>query len=158
MRNEEHGGARDRAQLLDERDDVALDCHVEAARRLVCEDEGGVAGKSEGDHHPLAHAAGQFVRVLVQHALAKPHPADRRSSALAGLVTPDILMSCDSLGDLPANLQGRVDRHAGILEHHGDLAAAKRPHIALALREKVLTAERDPPGDAGSPRQQSDDG
>ena len=55
--------------VLQEVEDLGLHGHVEGGRRLVGEQQAGTAGQGEGDHHALAHAARQLVRVLVEAPL-----------------------------------------------------------------------------------------
>ena len=49
-------------------EDLRLDRHVERRGRLVGEQELRVAGQRHRDHHALAHAAGELVRVVVEAA------------------------------------------------------------------------------------------
>ena len=67
----ELGGAVVNLQRLDEPEHLALHGDVEGGRRFVGDDQLGLAGKGDGDQHALAHAAGQLVRVLPQHALGR---------------------------------------------------------------------------------------
>ena len=67
-------------QLLEQLEDLGLRHHVERRRRLVADDQLRVAGERERDHHALAHAARELVRVL---AGARRADADvARSSSL----------------------------------------------------------------------------
>ena len=52
------------AQLVEELEDLGLDRHVEGGRRLVGDEQLGLAGERHGDHDPLAHAARELVGVL----------------------------------------------------------------------------------------------
>ena len=70
-------------------EDLRLHGDVEGGGRLVGEQQRRAAGQGDGDHHALAHAAGQLVRVLVEPALGLGD-ADvveqlRRRSAVASL-------------------------------------------------------------------------
>ena len=56
-------------QPPDQLEDLRLDRHVERCRGLVGEDQLRVAGQCDGDHHTLAHAAGELVRVVVETVL-----------------------------------------------------------------------------------------
>ena len=56
-------------------EDLRLDRHVERRRRLVGDQELGLAGDGHGDHHPLAHAARELVREGVE-ALFRRRDAD----------------------------------------------------------------------------------
>ena len=51
-------------QEPDQRQDLRLDRHVERGGRLVGDQQPRLAGKRHGDHHALAHAARQLVRIL----------------------------------------------------------------------------------------------
>ena len=53
--------------------------HVEAGRRLVSDEQSGIAGKRHRDHHALAHAAGEFERIGLVAALrvGDAHAAER---------------------------------------------------------------------------------
>ena len=57
-------------QLGEQREDLILDRDVERRRRLVGEQQLRPGGDRDRDHHPLAHAAAELVRVGVEPALA----------------------------------------------------------------------------------------
>ena len=57
-------------QILHQLEDLRLDGDVERGGRLVGDDELGIAGEPDRDHHALAHAAGELVRILLQPPLA----------------------------------------------------------------------------------------
>ena len=52
-------------------EDLGLDGHVERGGRLVGDEQLGLAGERHGDHHPLAHAARELVRVRVDARLGR---------------------------------------------------------------------------------------
>ena len=54
------------AQAVEQFEDLGLHRHVERGRRLVGDEYFGLRGERDGDHHPLAHAAAQLVRILVE--------------------------------------------------------------------------------------------
>ena len=60
---------KSRAELADQRQDLRLDRHVERRRRLVRDQQVGVARERHRDHHALAHAARELVRVVVDAPL-----------------------------------------------------------------------------------------
>ncbi|MCY1502285.1 hypothetical protein D9M68_363810 [compost metagenome] len=64
--DEQHRGAFLLLQHFDQVEDLALDGDVERRRRLVGDQQLRTACKRHGDHHALAHAAGEAVRVLVE--------------------------------------------------------------------------------------------
>ena len=61
-------------QIEQQLEDLVLDGDVQRRRRLVGDEQLGPAGKGHGDHHPLPHAAGEFMRPGV-------HPPCRRGHA-----------------------------------------------------------------------------
>ena len=73
--HEDHGRAGLVAQVAHALEDLRLDRHVERRRGLVGDQHGRVARQRERDHHPLAHAARELVRVVVD-ALAGARDAD----------------------------------------------------------------------------------
>ena len=67
---------KSRRSVADQLEDLRLDRHVERRRRLVGDQEVGVARERHRDHHALAHAARELVRVVVD-AHARLGDADR---------------------------------------------------------------------------------
>ena len=61
-------------QVAHQVEDLRLDGHVQRRGRLVGDQQLRIAGQRHGDHHALAHAAGQLVRILA-------HPPRRRRNA-----------------------------------------------------------------------------
>ena len=70
---------------LEQVEDLRLHGHVERGGRLVGEQQLRAARQGDRDHDPLAHAAGQLVRVLAQAPLGLGD-ADRREQRERGLV------------------------------------------------------------------------
>ena len=63
-------------------EDLRLRRHVERRRRLVGDQQVGIVDQRHRDHHALAHAAGELVRVVVDPALGA-RDADRAAAARA---------------------------------------------------------------------------
>ena len=80
------------AQLGQQRHDLRLHGDVERGGRLVGDQQARIAGERHGDHHALAHAARQLVRIVAQplrgvgdaHALERFLGRRRRRRAGAG--------------------------------------------------------------------------
>ena len=83
-------------------EDLRLDRHVERRGRFVGDQQRGAAGQRHGDHHALAHAARELVRIGVG-PLARPRecrprravrpprsPAGRQPSAVCSTITSAI--------------------------------------------------------------------
>ena len=61
--DEQHRHAELGLQVLEQLEDLRLHGDVERGRRLVGDQEVGAIGERHGDHHPLALAAGELVRI-----------------------------------------------------------------------------------------------
>src|SRR3984893_1691012 len=149
------------AQLLQERDDLRLDRHVERRGRLVGDDQLRVAGERKGDHHALAHAAGEMVRIMVE-ALGRRGNADfgqELDRPRARLARRQRAMRGDGLDQLAADAVERVEAGERVLEDGADALAADP---AQRLRRQVIDAlagEQDAAGgDAAGRVDQADDG
>ncbi len=88
VRDQHHRRAVLLAQALEQRDDLRLDRHVERGGRLVGDDQPGFGSQRQRDHHALAHAARELVRVLVDALLGGRDAGflEQADRALAGLV------------------------------------------------------------------------
>jgi hypothetical protein len=64
MGDQDDGGSEPAAQLPQQVENAGLDGDVERCRGLVGDQDLGVARKGHRDHHALAHAARELVRVL----------------------------------------------------------------------------------------------
>ena len=72
--------------------DLGLDRHVERGGRLVGDQQVGVPRERHRDHHALAHAAGELVRVVVEPGgrRAGCRPVEQLDRALARLGLRDV--------------------------------------------------------------------
>jgi hypothetical protein len=87
VRDQDDRGAEIAAHLAHQLQDLRLHGHVERGGRLVGDQEVRAAQHGRGDHHPLAHAAGELVRVHV-HALRRlgdVHRIEQLDAALRAL-------------------------------------------------------------------------
>jgi hypothetical protein len=137
--NEDHGSARLLAQVAHALQDLGLDRDVQRRGRLVSDQNRRVARERERDHHPLAHAARELVRVAVD-PLARPrdaHPFEQLHGALQRLLLGQPLVLLDLLDDLLADLLHRVQRGHRVLEDHGDLGAAHPAQLLLAGADQL---------------------
>ena len=75
VRDQDHGGPALRLQLADQVEDLRLRRDVERRRRLVGDEKRGLVDERHRDHHALAHAARELVRVVVDAPLG-PRDAD----------------------------------------------------------------------------------
>jgi hypothetical protein len=143
----QHSGPFCRAQVANEIEDLGLHGHVERRRRLVGEKQVRITGQCDGDHDPLAHAAGELMRVILHAALGRRHTdACQRLDGAALRVPPGgAFVEHEHLGDLPANRRNRVQCRHGLLEDHGDPSAAQVAHRRGRESLNLLAVEADPP-------------
>ncbi len=134
MRHEQHRHLPLLAQPQQQIDDLRLHGHVERRRGLVGDQQLRTARERHGDHHALAHAAREFVRVGVDPLLGTrdAHLSQRLDRAPASLGLAHRLMREDLLHDLGPDAVHGVQRAHRILEHHGDALAADRAQFRIA--------------------------
>ena len=60
---------RRRLQLLEKLEDLRLDGDIQRGGRLVGDEQVRLVGERHGDHHALALAAGELVRIALQPRL-----------------------------------------------------------------------------------------
>src|SRR5215218_1222752 len=143
--DEQHGHAAVALQALEQRQHLRLHRDVECGGRLVGDQHRGAAGDRHGDHHALAHAAGELVRIGVEPATGVGH-ADQLEQFVgtgAGLATAEIGVRRQDLGDLLLDRGDRVQRAHRVLEDHADLLAPDVEHGLLAHRHDVAAVELD---------------
>ncbi len=143
VRDDDQRDAEPAGQLLHQLEDLRLDRHVERRRRLVGDDQLGVAGQCDRDHDALAHAARELMRILFQAALGVGDADQAQQLDRAALRSRDIAaaMLLDRLGDLPPDGQDRVQRGHRLLEHHADLAAAHLAHLFFGQQHQIAAGK-----------------
>ena len=148
-------------QVAQEVDDLGLDRHVEGGRGLVGDDHLRVVDQGHGDHHALAHATGELVRVGLQ-ALLRVGDADPVEHLLGpgqGGLLVQRLVDLDGLDQLLADLVERVQRAQRILEDHRHLLAAQLADAIVGRGDQLLAVEPDLAGDVrGLAVEQAHDG
>ena len=77
MGDEQDGQAELFLELPEQVEEFGLDDHVQRGGRFVGDDEFGPQRQGQGDHDPLAHAAGHLVRIFLEALLPDPQPLDQ---------------------------------------------------------------------------------
>ena len=138
-------GAR---MVEDEIENRRLGGRVEPGRRLVGDEQRRVAGKRDGDHHALAHAAGELARIGpgARLRLGNADCGERRVDRFVELAGAEAAMLADHVADLAADRAQRIERRARILEDDADLATAEAGPAAPLWSGQVDAAEGEPLG------------
>ena len=143
--DEDDRGAELAGQLGHLVEDEALDRDVERGRRLVGEHQLGTAGEGHGDEHPLAHPAGELVRVLVDAGggVGDAGPLEQRDRLGARRGTSGAAVHLEGLDDLGADRHHGVEAGHRVLGDHPDPSAADPAQRALVGGGQVEVAEVD---------------
>jgi len=130
-------------QVADQVEDLALDGDVEGRGRLVGQQDVGVAGQGDGDHHPLALAARHLVRIGIdaRRRVGDADAVEQAQGFLARRGAAEAPMQHQRLGDLAADGMHRVQAGHRLLEDHRDAIAANAAEIAFAHGHQVLAVE-----------------
>ncbi len=130
-----------RANLLqDELHDLRLDGDVERTGGLVGEQQLGIAGKRDGDHDPLLHAAGEFVRESGESRLGVVEPGtleqfDRTPPRCAAI---EAEQAAQRARQLSSDGETGVQRRGRVLEDHRDPPAAEGGPHGLRQGEQIV--------------------
>ncbi len=136
------------AQVQQQIEDLCLDRNVQRGGRFVGDQQLGIAGQRDGDHHALALPAGELVRI-VGHAPRCRGDADflqHLDGACVDRALRQAFMRADGFHDLLADGEHRVQRGHRLLEHHGDAWAAHSLHSCIGEFGQGLAGETDFPG------------
>jgi hypothetical protein len=142
------------AQLGQQVEHLCLDHHVQGGGRFVGDQQPRGAGQRHGDHHPLALAARQLVRVAGGPPGWQADLLQQLADAGVGRLVADLVVQVDRLGDLDADAPDRVEGVHGALEHDRRLGPAHRPQAARPHGEHVLAVQQHAAGGPGARRQQ----
>ena len=140
MRDEEHAHAGVFLQARHQRQNLRLNRHIQRGGGFVGNQHARLADHGHGNHHALAHAARELVRVLVQALACRGHfnllqRAQRLRTGCSGVQAQ---VQAHRLGDLLAHRQHRVQAGHGFLKNHGDLVAAQLAHVLVAHLQHVV--------------------
>jgi hypothetical protein len=141
--HQHHGHVAVGLVVLQQVQDLGLHRDVERRCRLVGEQQLRPARQRQRDHHPLPHAPREQMRVLREPPLGLGDPdrtqqGDRREPRL---LPAHPRLEPQGLGDLLADGHDRVERAQRVLEHHRDLVAEQRAHLAVVQPHQLATHE-----------------
>src|SRR5262245_3118318 len=132
-------------------EDLRLNGDVERRRRFVGDHQRRPARQRNRNHDPLAHTAGQLVRVIsdTRGGVWNAHRLHQLDRLVARLLTRRAAVNEQRFRNLIADTKHRIERGHRLLEDQGDLRAANLAHRRLVEREQITALEQDPAaGDA----------
>ncbi|OQB03056.1 MAG: hypothetical protein BWY25_00170 [Chloroflexi bacterium ADurb.Bin222] len=158
MRDHQDGDAELVAEFAELVQQLGLDDHVQRGGGFVGDDEIGVKHQAQADHHPLAHTAGELVRIIPQPPFLDAQPADQGTRPLQGRLSRGMrLVDLDGFHQVLVHALNRVERGHRVLEDHADAATAKIAQPTIVKLQNVLALKEDLTGElrlrGGHPQQ-----
>ncbi len=136
--------------LADQLQDLRLDGDVERGRWLVGDQQLRPSGQRHGDHHPLALAARQLVRVEIGREARRiePDPLHRPPRHASASARPTPTRASQTLGDLSADGVDRVEGRHRLLKDHADLGPSDPAVGGIIEPDQIPISEDDLASDA----------
>jgi len=143
--DEQHGHVEFLLQLFEQLQDLGLDGHVEGRCRLVGNQKVGFVGEGHGDHHALALAARELVRIGGEALLgiADADFVQQVDDTFAGGAIRKPAVQFEDFTDLSLDGVQRIERGHGFLEDHGYGVAANTSQLAVFHGHRILVLEQD---------------
>ena len=145
VRDEQERQVEGRLHLPEKVENLSLDGHVQRRRRLVGDDERRLAGNRHRDEHPLPHAAGELMRVVVHAGVRLRYPnlleqIDHRRTSVA---PRRAAVDEERFSDLIADREDGVESRHRLLKNQRDLGAANRAQFGFGKRQQIAAFEKD---------------
>ena len=142
MTDPHHRGAEIALEVPDQFDDLRLRGDIQRGGGFVGDQQFGIAGQGDGDHHPLALSAGELMRIAAQpvRRVGKTDGLQQLQCPRAGLPTRLILVCLQRFGDLAFDCQQRIQRRSGVLENESDPSAVHPAQRAGRCPHEFLVA------------------
>lgn len=145
MGDEQQSHAHFLLQLLQQLQDLRLNGHVEGGGGFVGDQQLGPGQHRHGDHHPLAFAAGELVRIIFQPGFgtADADPIQTLNNLTARRVAPHAAVQHQHFRQLFFDVVQRIERHHGFLKYHRYLVAAHFAQLRLGRMQQRGAVEAD---------------
>ena len=130
-------------ELQQKVEDLRLHGDVERGGRLVGDQELRLAQQRDRDHHPLAHAARELVRVQVEPASCgrDAYLIEQGDAAAPRVLLAHAPVLDQDLGHLARDAKVRVERGHRVLKDHRELDAADVVQLARRQAQQLLAAK-----------------
>ena len=145
--DEQQRHAELRLQRAEQREDLGLDGDVERGGGLVGDEQIGLVGQRHRDHHALALAARELVRIGVQPplGLGQSHQPQELQRPRARGRPGEPLVHPEDLVHLFLDRVQRVQRRHRLLEDHRDAVTAHPLHHGLGSAHELLALQANAP-------------
>ena len=143
MGDEHHRRAVLALETSDQVEQLGLDGDVKGGGRFVGDQQLGPQCQCHRQHHPLAHAAGELMGIVVDSSrrVGNADFLEQGDRPLLDGSATNRFVGADRLTDLPADGVLRVQARQRILEHHGDPGSADPAHCLGRQGEQVEVVE-----------------
>ena len=143
--NDQNTHALFQAETADQLQDLGFDRHIQRGGRLICDQKLWLADHGHGDHHPLAKAAGELMRIACEPLLRLRDPdtcehLDHPMLCLDFRADPFVYQQC--FRHLPPHAQNGIETRHGLLKDHGDVPAADRLKRARLHPDQLLSVKQ----------------
>ena len=141
----ENGHAQLFLQILHQFQNLRLDGHVQGGGGLVGNEDIRFAGQRHDDHHPLTHAAGKLVWILLQalFRFVDAHQRKHLNRSRPGLFPVAPGVEHDRLHQLIADGKGRRKARHGILKNDGYAVTANFSYFFLRRADQLPAVQLD---------------
>ena len=145
MGDEDRGHAEILLQIAQQVHDLRLHGHIKRGRRLIRDQQVGFAQQRHGDHHPLAHPAGELVRKETDALLRRwnfhrvEHPHRFRQRVALG----HAVVQGQHLGHLVGDPHIGIERGHWVLKDHRDPLGADFVENLWLGAQNLLPVETD---------------
>ena len=123
--------------------DFLLNDHVQGSGGFVHDEERGFERQRYRDHCPLAHSAGELVRVGLEAVGADVDKFQQLRGAFAGGLLGHLFVRGEDIDDLISDGHDGVQGVHRALEDHGDVAPAGTSQFFLAQVQEIPSGELD---------------
>ena len=138
--DEHHGRPHLALHVADHRQHVLLHHHVERRGRFVGDDELGLTHRGQGDRHPLAHPAGQLVRIGGQDVGGQTETLKVRFDPAPELTAGQPHRPEREVLERPANPPHRIEQAHRPLHDVGEMLPPERIDLRLGCRVGIDVA------------------
>ena len=137
-------------------EDLRLNGHIQRSCRFVRDQKLWVIGEGHGDHHALALAAGELMRIVLEPCFGRVDAdlVEQFENARARRLARHAMVDEQHFGELFFDCMQRVERGHRLLENKADVIAAQLAQGFIVCAHELLALIGDGAGDLRRVRQQ----